>query len=331
MTLRDIIQPKRPSASLPSAQGRWASCMDEQRQRGCSPESQLQGVEAQGASAEELAELAMDMFLPLFPRFRGLSKGYQRRDQLSPHDPEMGLWLLLTLRDGWRVLDVLGTLPRSLLARLLWARSPSEWIEDIEQLRLPSDLRGAVHPHGLEFCSQSKPLDLRWLPYWVAGSLRILGPLPGVLLPDSLTCGGELVLREVSGIQRLKGLEAKNLIVERCPDLTTIDLTKHTPIQVRACPSLTQITGKLQKDLIVEDCPELLEIDVLFPRDALPATSLVVRRCQKLGSIGRASGVPRACKNLIVEDCQSFSGFWPQLTVRWERRITGCPLVAEGL
>jgi hypothetical protein len=71
-------------------------------------------------------------------------------------------------------------------------------------------------------------------------------------------------------------------------------------------------------------CPELTGLDIVYPKDALPAPSTVVRRCAKLEAIGRAF------KDVIVEDCESFRGFGSRLIVRGERRTTGFPQMPDN-
>ena len=80
------------------------------------------------------------------------------------------------------------------------------------------------------------------------------------------------------GIHQLNGLEAQNLIVEQCPDLATIYLSKSTPLNVRVCPRGTRLRGRLPGDLIVENRPDLLHLGVVFPRDACPVPGLASSR-----------------------------------------------------
>ena len=99
--------------------------------------------------------------------------------------------------------------------------------------------------------------------------------------------------------------------LKACPDLESIELPESTSLVVQDCPRLMKIRGKVTGDLTVEDCSELAGLDIILPKDALPAPSVVVRRCAKLESIGRVSGIPRVCMDLIVEDCTILKVIWP--------------------
>lgn len=79
-----------------------------------------------------------------------------------------------------------------------------------------------------------------------------------------------------------------------------------------------------------EDCQELIDLDIVLPKDALQVPSIVVRRCTKLGSIGRVSGVPRVCMDVVVEDCPSFRGFGSRLIVRGECHTSNYPLFKDA-
>lgn len=324
MGLKWSIQKRWEPRPLPPPTGRWAERLMTLRAVKCPPEEQLRRMEAEGATAQELADQVMEMYLPLFPRFLGLSQGFQQQKDLSPRDIEMNLWVLSTLRDGWRILEVFGTDPLDLLAWTLGHRSPSEWPGHLVALRVPTEFMAHLRPEGLEFLPQERPLDLRWL-FQVAGAFRILGPVRQVLLAEKVVCRSEVVLRGVGGLTELRGWVASKLSVEECPDLATIALDPGAPLQVQACPMLKIIKGNLPPSLVIEDCPELELLDVVFPRSGPPIPSLIVRRCPKLQSIGRISPHAMECRDLILEDCPSLKNFWPKLTIRRERRIEGCP------
>ena len=292
-----------------------------------SPEQTLQFLEAGGSSPGDLALALMDHFHVQFPEFRGLSCGFRRREQLSPRNPQMGIWALVVFRDGWRVLDQLGTTPEDLLRYLLGTWPPSAWMEEVDLLRIPSELRGHLFPDRLRFGPQNHPLDLHWLGEHLACGLTIMGPLPRLSLPQVLACAGDIHLENVRELRSVQNLTApgKQITLKACPELERIELPESTAIVVQDCNRLTQVRGRVTGDLSVEDCSELSDLDVVFPRDALPPPSVIVKRCLQLESIGRPSGVPRVCRDVIVEDCPKFRGFGPRLIVRRERCITGCP------
>ena len=134
------------------------------------PELMLQKLEAAGASPKDLAEALMDAFHVSFPEFRGLSSGFRRREQLSAQDPQMGIWALTIFRDGWRVLDHLGTTPEGLLCYLLGRWRPGSWLEEADLLRVPAKLRELIEPNRLVFGPQDSPLDPfgGWVGAWPA-------------------------------------------------------------------------------------------------------------------------------------------------------------------
>jgi len=284
-------------------------------------------MEAEGATPQDLARILMQAYQVNFPEFRGLHCGFRRLEELSPQDPRMGIWALVVFKDGWRVLDRLGTTSETLLRFLLTQWPPKLWMEEADLLRIPSELRKHLRPDELMFGPQNHSLDLRWLGERLACGLTIMGPVPGLGLPLVLTCAGGIHIenvRELRSVQNLTSL-GKQITLKACPELERIELPESAALFVQNCPRLTQVRGRVTGDLSVEDCSELSDLDVVFPRDALPPPSVVVKRCLRLESIGRPSGVPRVCKDVIVEDCPMFKGFGPRLTVRRERCITGCP------
>jgi hypothetical protein len=292
----------------------------------------LQRLEAGGAVPQDLAVALMDAFQVHFPEFRGCSCGFRRREQLSPQDPKMGVWALTVFRDGWRVLDHLGTTPEALLCYLLGRWPPRAWMEEADLLRIPSELLAHMEPDRLVFSPQDPLLDLQWLGWRLACGLAIMGPIPGLSLPKVMACAGHILIENVQELQAIRDLTApgRQLTLKACPDLESIELPESTALVVQGCPRLTRIRGKVTGDLTVEDCSELAGLDILLPKDALPAPSVIVRRCAKLESIGRVTGVPRVCMDLIVEDCTNLRVILPRLIVRRERRITGCPEMAES-
>lgn len=296
-----------------------------------SPEQTLQFLEAGGSSPGDLALALMDHFHVQFPEFRGLSCGFRRREQLSPRNPQMGIWALVVFRDGWRVLDQLGTTPEDLLRYLLGTWPPSAWMEEADLLRIPSELRGHLFPDRLRFGPQDHPMDLGWLSERLACGLVITGPTPGLILPQALACIGDIDLGNVHGLRNVRNLTApwRQLTLRACPDLETIELPESTATVVQDCPQLVQVRGKVTENIFVTNCPGLIHLDIVFPRDALPAPSLIVRNCPNLRTLGRPSGVRRTCKDLILEDCPVLSVIQPDLIVRGRSLITGCPLLPE--
>jgi len=274
----------------------------------------------------------MDLYQVTFPEFRGLSCGFRRREQLSPQDPRMGIWALTVFRDGWRVLDHLGTTPEALLCYLLGRWRPRAWLGDAGLLRIPSELLAHMEPDRLVFGPQDHLLDLSWLGGPLACGLTITGPIPGLSLPKVMACAGDIYIEKVHGLVTINSLSApgRQLTLRACPDLESIELPESTALVVQGCPRLTRIRGKVTGDLTVEDCPELTGLDIILPKDALPAPSVIVKHCAKLESIGRVTGVPRVCMDLIVEDCTNLRVILPRLIVRGERRIMGCPHMAES-
>jgi hypothetical protein len=244
----------------------------------------------------------------------------------------MGIWALTVFRDGWRVLDHLGTTPEALVCYLLSRWRPRAWMEEADLLRIPAEMREHLEPDQLVFGPQDHALDLQWLGWRLGCGLTITGPIPDLSLPKVLVCGGDIRVEQVHALQAVRGLTVpgRQLTLKECPNLESIELPESTDLVVQGCPRVQNLRGKVTADLKVEDCSELVDLDIVFPKDALPAPSLVVRRCPKLASIGRASGVPRTCRDLIVEDCASFRGFGLRLIVRRERRITRCQLITES-
>ena len=332
MSLTQLINATRRWGPMFSIQGHSYGFQGEAPEAAIPPEKELQRLEAGGATPKDLAAALMDLYQVHFAEFRGLSCGFRRREQLSPQDPRMGVWALTVFRDGWRVLDHLGTTPEGLLCYLLGRWPPREWLGDKDRLRIPPAFLHHVEPDKLTFGPKDDPLDLSWLGWRLACGLTITGPIPGLRLPQALACAGDVNIEHVAELVTIQGLNApgRRLSLKACPDLESIELPESTALVVQGCPRITQIRGKVTGDISVEDCQELTNLDIVLPKDALPAPSIVVRRCSKLGSIGRASGVSRVCKDIVVEDCPNFRGFWPRLIVRRERRITGCPLVMES-
>jgi len=327
MSLCDIIRPRRPGAPLPNPQGRWADLLTSMRAQEDSPVVQLQAVEEAGAMPDEIGDLVQDFFLPLFPRFRGLSRGFRtsRRD-LRPDDSEMGLWCLTVFREPWRILEALGHQPINLLRFLLATHEPSAWIEDLQLLRVPADIGRFIKPWGVEVGPQTAPVDLTWLPSKVVGHLQIIGPVSLSEPLETVDCRGGFTLHDVAGVHRLHPVFAQSLLVECAVDLAAVMLHPLTPTTIRACPALGQIHGFVCADLVVEDCPNLLTLDVLLPRDAMPIPSLTIRGCSSLRWIGRMASQPRLVKHLVIEDCPALQGVRQRLIVRGHKTVAGCPM-----
>lgn len=292
-----------------------------------SHEDHLRALEAAGADPAALAKALMDAYHICFPLFRGLGDGFRRRDQISPNDSLMGLWALVTFRDGWRVLEHLGTTWATLLNYLFFRWPPRMWLMDTELLRVPHELRTFTLPEGLVFGPQAEPLDLNWLPWRIAAGLSITGPIPSVSLPKALECRGPVHLERVGGIRTLKGITApgKYLTVVACQDLERIDLPANTELIVKNCYQLHDIAGKITADLHVEGCPSLEVIRGVFPRDAHPAPALTIRNCLRLKAMGQPTSVARTCGALILEDCPELNYFQNPLTIRGHKIVTNCP------
>lgn len=327
MSLHEIIRAVRPRGLGFMIKGRgfgfaFGNVPDRQ-----ALEDELRAIEAAGADPEVLAKALMDSFHTGFPAFRGLGAGFRRRDQLSPNDPLLGLWGLVVLRDGWRVLDHLGTSWSGLLIYLLGGWPPRDWMADFDLLRIPQLLRVAIQPEGLVFGTQETELDLSWLPQRLSGSLSVTGPIPHVRLPKALECWGPVHLEHLGGLRTLSGLTSRRnrLTLAGCEALEHIDLPIDTRLIVRGCPQLTTIAGKLSRDLTVEDCPSLDRLDIVFPRDALPAPKLTIRRCHRLKAIGRPSSVARTCGDLSLEDCEELSYLQPRLVIRGKKTVINSP------
>ena len=329
MGIKNLIRPSRGPRLAFAIKGRAFGFQGNARDTcpGQDVEAALRTLEDQNSPVSELAEALMDAFHQTFPRFMGLSRGFQRRQDLRPNDAEMGLWALTVLRDGWRVLDHLGTSPESLVLHLLARWSPKAWLDDVELLRVPPSLRPHLGPEGLHFGPGSSSIDLRWLPSRLAGSLTIEGPLPGeLLLPPRFEARGDIHITAMEGLRTIQGLgcQGRTLTLQACTRLDLVELSADTKLQVRRCLGLTTIQGKLTADLVIEGCPSLEDIDIVFPRDALPAPSVSTRRCNHLRRIGRASSKPRMCGDLVLVDC-------PQLTnvngriIRGRKDVVGCP------
>jgi hypothetical protein len=300
------------------------------RAREESPVAQLQSVEEAGATPDEIGDLVQDFFLPLFPRFRGLSRGFRtsRRD-LSPDDSEMGLWCLTVFRDPWQVLEFLGTKPINLLRYVLATHEPSAWINDLQLLHVPVDIGVFLKPWGVSIGPQTAPLDLTWLPSKVVGHIQIVGPVSLCEPLETVDCRGGLTLQNVSGVHRLHPVFAQSLVVEGGVDLAAVMLYPLTPTTIRACPALRRIHGSMCADLVVEDCPNLQTLDVLLPRDAMPIPSLTIRRCPSLKWIGRVASQPRVVKHLVIEDCPALQGIHQRLIVRGRKTVARCPMLME--
>lgn len=330
MSLCDIIRPRRPGAPLPVPQGRWADLLTSLRAKGASPVVQLQAVEEAGATPDEIGDLVQDYFLLLFPRFRGLSRGFRtsRRD-LRPDDSELGLWCLTVFREPWRVLEALGHQPINLLRFLLATHEPSAWIEDLQLLRVPADIGRFINPWGVEVGPQTAPVDLTWLPSKVVGHFQIIGQVSLTEPLETVDCRGGYILQNVSGVQRLHPVFAQSLVVEGCVDLVALMLHPLTPTIIRGCPTLRRVHGSVSADLLVEDCPDLVNLDVILPRDAMPIPSLTIRRCPSLVWIGRLASLPRVVKHLVIEGCPALQGVRQRLIVRGHKTVTGCPMFVE--
>jgi hypothetical protein len=300
------------------------------RAREESPVAQLQSVEEAGATPDEIGDLVQDFFLPLFPRFRGLSRGFRtsRRD-LSPDDSEMGLWCLTVFRDPWQVLEFLGTKPINLLRYVLATHEPSAWINDLQLLHVPVDIGVFLKPWGVSIGPQTAPLDLTWLPSKVVGHIQIVGPVSLCEPLETVDCRGGLTLQNVSGVHRLNPVFAQSVVVEGCVDLAAIWLHPLTPTTIRSCPALRRIHGSLSADLMVEDCPNLVTLDVLLPRDAMPIPSLTIRRCPSVKWIGRMASQPRVVRHLVLEDCPALQGIRQRLIIRGHKVVAGCPMLVE--
>jgi len=329
MAIKNLSRPPRSTTIAFGIEGRAFGLQFDTKSQtsGEEVEAALRALEGQNPPLSDLAEALMDAFHQMFPRFMGLSRGFQRRQDLRSNDAEMGLWALTVLKDGWRILDYLGISPQSLVRYLLARWPPKAWLDDVEFLRVPLRLRPHLQPEGLYFGPGSASIDLRWLPSRLACSLTIQGPVPGILLlPPRLEVRGDTRITQVEclGVVQGIGCRRRTMTLEAITGLDHVELSEDTRLQVRRCPGLTTIRGKLTADLVIEDCPSLENIDVVFPRDALPAPSVSVRRCNRLWSIGRASSRPGMCMNLALEDC-------PQLTavnvghVRYEKVVVGCP------
>jgi hypothetical protein len=271
----------------------------------------------------------MDSYHEAFPQFLGLGDGFRRRDQLRPIDAQMGLWALSTLGStGWRVLDHLGTSWSMLLTNLLCRWPPSEWLDDVDLLRIPHELRGILHAEGLVFGPQTSGLDLRWLPNRLACSLTVMGPISHVRLPKTLVCRGPVHLEGLGGVRTLSGITAHGgLTVIGLQDLERIDLPANTKLAVKDCCQLNVITGKITADLHVEGCPVLETIIGVFPRDTHPAPALTVRHCLRLKAIGQHTSVARTCGDLTLEDCPELTYLQSLLVIRGHKIVTKCPVL----
>lgn len=331
MQLAEMIRSHRRLGPVFQIKGQSFGFQGEARPSLEAVELQLRRQEAKGAPVKDLAQALMDAYQEYFPEFRGLSCGFRHRDELSPKEPRMAIWALTTLRDGWRVLDHLGTTPVDILLYLLECWPPSVWMDDMDRLRVPQGIRSLLEPMGLVFRSQPYPLDLRWLGSTLASGLSITGPFPSLKLPAELTCRGDIRIEKVDGLQTIHKLSAPGMrmILRDCPDLECIEVPAATALDVRSCPRLNSMRGRVEGNLLIEDCHALRSLEAMVPRDAIPAPSITVRRCESLVSVGQFSGVHRVCQDLVLEDCPKLERVDPRLKVRWERRIRGCPRMEE--
>jgi hypothetical protein len=116
-------------------------------------EDRLRALEAAGTPITDLIKALMDAYHECFPSFISLSQGLRRRDQISPNNPEMGLWALTIFEDGWRVLTVLGTTSDGLVNHLRSHWPPAMWMDDAELLRVPNTridpILQALKAHGI--------------------------------------------------------------------------------------------------------------------------------------------------------------------------------------
>lgn len=327
MALRDLILSTRPTGPLFSIKGRRFGFLVDGPTDLDGVEGLLRDMEARGASAQNLSEALVDAYHDQFPVFLGLSRGFRRREEISRMDPRMALWALAVFRDPWRVLDDLGTVPWVLVRYLIACWRPEVWLKDADLVRVPEELRRHLEPSELVYGSQDQPVDLRWLGSRLSCGLSVMGPVPGLLLPDALKCMGDVQIAGVHGLQDLTSLVApgRRLVVSTCPQLEKLQVPEGTILDVRDCPKLTWVWGEVTADLQVANCPALGHLDVLLPREAVRPPSLTIQRCNALTSIGRYSGVPRLCRDLVIEDCPKLEKVESHIQVRWERRITNCP------
>ncbi|WP_005031714.1 hypothetical protein [Holophaga foetida] len=289
-------------------------------------EADLRALEAQGLPVEDLANAVMDGFHMLFPYFLRLGAGIRERKDLSPDNPQVGLWTLVVLKDGWRVLEHLGTRSEDMVAYLLTRWPPSAWLDDADLIRIPESLRKILRPEGLHIGPGSALVDLTWLPCRLACSLTVEGPRPGLLLPKHLEVWGDVSIRGVDGVRPLDGLSCprRTLTIQACSGLERIELPAATAIRISQCPQLTRIQGKLTASLEVEDCPGLESIDAVFPRDALPPPALTVRRCESLRVIGRPTSKTRMCGGTSLVDCPNLTTVNVNL-FRGKKIVLRCP------
>lgn len=327
MAAFEFLRPERPHGPFPVPTGSWAPFLLALRAQGQGVDAQARALEAAGASPEELAGHLMDLFYGAFPRFRGLSRGFSSREKLDPGDAELGLWVLSTLHQPWRVLEVLGTNPMNILRYLLSTWTPSVWMVELELLHLPDTIRRTIRLDGVTLEGNEGEVDLGWLPSRIQGDLRLQGPLrltgefgPFVLL-------GMGVLRFPHGLRVLHRVSAKSLLVEDASDLTAITLDARTPTIIRRCPSLLRIHGSVGADLRIEDCPSLRTLDILLPRDSVPAPSLAVVQCPSLKWVGRLAAQRRVLKDLTLLDNPALLGVRQPLTRRGHLQVRGCPLL----
>ena len=77
--------------------------------------------------------------------------------------------------------------------------------------------------------------------------MSVTGPIPGLSLPNTLVCAGDIHIENVHGLAAIQGLSAPGhrLTLKHCPDLQTIELPKGTALVVDSCPQLDHVRGKV--------------------------------------------------------------------------------------
>jgi hypothetical protein len=294
-------------------------------------EERLRALKSGGAPTAVLAKELMDAYHASFPCFISLSQGFRRRDQIHPHNPELGLFCLTVFQD-WQVLDFLGTSPAGLLNYLLSRWSPAVWADDSELLQIPQDLVDVIQPTGLVFNPVTSGLDLGWLPQRLACGLSVVGhDQPQIRLPKSLECRGPVHLEGVSGLQNISGITApgQTMSVIGCKDFQEISLPVGTNLLIRDCHNLKIISGKLTANLNLENCSALEHVLAVFPRELHPGPTISVRRCPRLMAIGQNSSVGRTCGDLTLEDCPELSYLQARLTIRGRKFVSNCPALGS--
>jgi hypothetical protein len=283
---------------------------------------QLQAVQAQGATARDMAWLITVAAPHLIPRWRGRSP-LVRLEALSR-------WTRMHMKD-----------PNPILPDLL-SKSSVPWEAQERDSQLLEGLglfpdwfrRAILGPGDLAFPPGLLPASADLDP-WLEGhpvNLDLEGPPEFLKLPDRLALHNRLRISGMSRLERLRsdafqGLDGE-LVVAHCPNLLSIHgFAKAVRVHIKDCPRLEriQLHSTRTQSVQIEACPSLAHLCLSHAKVPHTPPDLVIKGCQTLETISPGLERHLHVRHLILEDCPRLRELPRNLKVRGTWTVAGCP------